>query len=152
MAKKPTPPPAPPVSSWLTDNVWYLMWGVALVATLGSLTFSEVLGYPPCILCWYQRICMYPLVIIFTVAIITKDKLARWYAIPLVAVGLLISIYHNLLYYNIIPEAAAPCRNGVSCTTKFIEWFGFVTIPFLSMGAFVVIGLLLYWQWRTDHE
>ncbi len=91
---------------------------------------------------------MYPLVVIFTIGILTKDKLVSWYALPLASVGLLISIYHNLLYYNIIPEAAAPCRNGVSCTTKFIEWFGFVTIPFLSMVAFLILVGLLVWQWR----
>jgi disulfide bond formation protein DsbB len=137
------------MKNWLQQNVWYVLWGVALIATLGSLTFSEILGYPPCILCWYQRICMYPLVVIFTVRIITKDKFAIFYALPLAVVGLLISIYHNLLYYNILPEAAAPCRNGVSCTTKFIEWFGFITIPFLSLTAFVIIAGLLYWQWRV---
>ena len=141
------------MSEWLKQNVWYVAWGVSLVATLGSLVFSEVLHYPPCILCWYQRICMYPLVAIFTVGIITKDKWTAWYALPLASVGLLISIYHNLLYYNIIPDAAAPCREGVSCTTKFIEWFGFVTIPFLSMLAFAVIAGLMFWQWRTStHE
>lgn len=136
----------------LRENVWLVAWSTALVATLGSLMFSEVLGYPPCILCWYQRICMYPLVIIFGVGIMTKDRFTSWYALPLVLIGLLISIYHNLLYYNILPEAAAPCRAGVSCTTKFIEWFGFVTIPFLSMMAFAIIAALVWWQWRTSHD
>ena len=136
----------------LRENVWLVAWSIALVATLGSLMFSEVLGYPPCILCWYQRICMYPLVIIFGVGIMTKDRFTSWYALPLVLIGLLISIYHNLLYYNILPEAAAPCRAGVSCTTKFIEWFGFVTIPFLSMMAFAIIAALVWWQWRTSND
>ena len=136
----------------LRENVWLVAWSTALVATLGSLMFSEVLGYPPCILCWYQRICMYPLVIIFGVGIMTKDRFTSWYALPLVLIGLLISIYHNLLYYNILPEAAAPCRAGVSCTTKFIEWFGFVTIPFLSMMAFAIIAALVWWQWRTSND
>jgi disulfide bond formation protein DsbB len=137
---------------YLRGNVWLIAWSVALVATLGSLMFSEVLGYPPCILCWYQRICMYPLVIIFGVGIMTKDRFTVWYALPFALVGLLISIYHNLLYYNILPEAAAPCRAGVSCTTKFIEWFGFVTIPFLSMMAFVIIAGLMVWQWRIAND
>lgn len=140
------------LNGWVTANVWYLAWAIALVSTLSSLAFSELLDYPPCILCWYQRICMYPLVAIFAVGIITKDRLVQWYALPLAIVGFCIAIYHNLLYYNILPEAAAPCRNGVSCTTKFIEWFGFVTIPFLALLGFSAILILLYLNWRSEHE
>jgi disulfide bond formation protein DsbB len=54
-----------------------------------------------------------------------------------------IAVYHNLLYYNIIPESAAPCVQGISCTTKFIQWFGFVTIPFLSLMSFTLILILI---------
>jgi disulfide bond formation protein DsbB len=116
----------------------------ALIATLGSLYFSEVRKFPPCVLCWYQRICMYPLVLILAVGIWRNDKKVTAYVLPLSIIGGLIAIYHNLLYYNILPEAAAPCRLGFSCTTKFIEYFGFITIPFLSLVAFIVItGLML---------
>jgi disulfide bond formation protein DsbB len=90
---------------------------------------------------------MYPLVIIFGVAILKKDKLFTYYAWPLIAIGWLIGVYHNLLYYNILPEVAAPCIQGVSCTTKFIEWFGFVTIPLLSLVGFTILGgLMLIYQ------
>src|SRR5579884_1100964 len=117
----------------------YLALIQAIVATSGSLYFSEIAHFPPCVLCWYQRVCMYPQVVLFFVGILKKDKWLPYYVLPLSIVGLCISIYHNLLYYKIIPEALAPCVNGVSCTTKFIEWFGFVTIPFLSMCAFIII-------------
>ncbi len=141
---------------WLKENVLYIAWVQAIIAMAGSLFFSEILKYPPCVLCWYQRISMYPLVAILLVGIVKKDKNVALYGLPLAIVGLAISIFHNLLYYNIIPEAAAPCTQGVSCTTKFIEYFGFVTIPFLSMVAFiVVIASLFYYHVthkNTSHE
>lgn len=115
----------------------------ATIATLGSLIFSEILKFPPCILCWYQRIFMYPLVIILAVGIWKKDKNLPYFVLPLSIIGLLISAYHNLLYYKIISESAAPCTLGISCTTKFIEWFGFITIPLLSLGAFASITLII---------
>ena len=121
----------------------YLAWFQSLVATLVSLYFSEVMKLPPCILCWYQRIAMYPLVILLAVGIISKDTKVYRYVLPLSISGLLIAVYHNLLYYKILPESAAPCTLGVSCTTKFIEWFGFVTIPLLSLTAFVIITVLM---------
>ena len=121
----------------------YLAFTAALMSALGSLYFSEIAHFPPCVLCWYQRICMYPLVVIFAVGIIKKDTLMKLYAWPLVIVGWLIAVYHNLLYYNVLPEAAAPCRAGISCTTKFIEWFGFLTIPSLSLISFTFIGIML---------
>lgn len=122
------------------DAPAYLAWGQSILATLGSLYFSEIAGFPPCILCWYQRICMYPLVAVLTVGILRRDRGTPYFALPLALAGLGISAYHNLLYWKIIPEADAPCRLGVSCTTRFIEWLGFVTIPFLSFVAFTVIA------------
>ena len=86
---------------------------------------------------------MYPLVFILGIGILKKDQNISFYALPLSIAGLIIALYHNLLYYNIIPESAAPCIAGVSCTTKLIEWFGFVTIPLLSLGAFAIITACL---------
>jgi disulfide bond formation protein DsbB len=121
----------------------YIAWTQALIAMLGSLYFSEILNFPPCVLCWYQRICLYPLVAILAVGIILKDNRAAIYALPLTIVGQLISLFHVLLYYNILPEAAAPCVAGISCTTQFIHYFGFVTIPLLSFLALAVINTCL---------
>jgi len=121
-------------------------WVQSFAAMVGSLYFSQILQYPPCVLCWYQRIAMYPIVLIIPVGIFLKDKHLPYYVLPLSIIGVLIAAYHNLLYWNIIPEAITPCMAGVSCTTQYIEWFGFVTIPFLSFMAFAAITacMLLY--------
>lgn len=129
--------------SFLRKNALYIAWTQALVATLASLYFSEVMHFPPCVLCWYQRIAMYPQVLLLGAGIVKRDKNVIVYSLPLAIIGFLISIYHNLLYYKILPEAAAPCTAGVSCTTKFFAWFGFITIPFLSLMAFTVIIVCL---------
>jgi disulfide bond formation protein DsbB len=120
-----------------------LAWIVATVSTLGSLFFSEVMKLPPCVLCWYQRIAIYPLVLILGVAWLKNDTRVKLYALPLVITGLLIAIYHNLLYYKILPESISPCVQGISCTTRQIEWLGFITIPLLSLGSFAVLALIL---------
>jgi disulfide bond formation protein DsbB len=128
-------------------------WFVACVATLGSLFFSEVMLYPPCVLCWYQRICMYPLVLILLVGLFPVSKAVIKFSMPLALVGWLISVYHNLLYYNILPESAAPCVLGISCTTVQIQWLGFITIPFLSLFAFSSILILLFFTSKElSHE
>jgi disulfide bond formation protein DsbB len=127
----------------LKNTLPYLAWAIALVATVGSLFFSEVMQLPPCVLCWYQRIAMYPLVIIIGIGIATRDSRMRNYALPVCLIGLAVSIYHNLLYYRIIPESLAPCVQGISCTSKQIEWFGFITIPLMALTAFVGLALCL---------
>lgn len=130
--------------SFLKKNLLQFSLIIALTSTLGSLYFSEILKLPPCLLCWYQRIFMYPLVIIFAVGIWKKDKNIPYFALPLSIIGIIIATYHNLLYYKIIPESLAPCTLGISCTTKQIEWLGFITIPFLSLLAFIAITLLVF--------
>lgn len=124
----------------------YAAWVVALVATAGSLFFSEVMDLPPCVLCWYQRIAMYPLVLVIGVGIATRDTRWKVYALPLAIGGLTVSIYHNLLYYGLIPESITPCKEGISCTTVQIEWLGFITIPLMALTAFVLVTMftLLY--------
>ena len=119
-------------------------WVVALVSTLGSLFFSEVMKFPPCLLCWYQRICMYPLVLLFLVGMFPVSKAVVKYSLPLILSGWVIAVYHNLLYYKILPESAAPCVQGISCTTAHIEWLGFITIPFLSLSAFTLLIILMF--------
>jgi disulfide bond formation protein DsbB len=129
----------------------YLAWVLALVATVGSLFFSEVMLLPPCVLCWYQRIAMYPLVFILASGIIRRDFAMKYYALPLSLAGLAVSIYHNLLYYHIIPESIGPCTAGISCTSRQIEWLGFISIPLLALTAFVGINLcLLFLKTRKE--
>ncbi|PKI80251.1 disulfide bond formation protein B [Malaciobacter halophilus] len=122
----------------------FLCFLVALIATLGSLFFSEVMQFIPCSMCWYQRIFMYPLVIIFLVALLYPDDKLFKYSIGLVIVGWIIAFYHNLLMFGIIPESVVPCVQGVPCSTEYINWFGFITIPLLSLFAYSTILILLY--------
>lgn len=127
------------MKNWVAKNSLYISLAVSLAATIGSLFFSEVLHYTPCVLCWYQRIFMYPLVIISLVAILNKDVGARRYILSLALIGALIGLYQNLLVWKILSEKLAPCVNGVSCVTQPVVWFGFITIPLLSLLASVTI-------------
>lgn len=130
----------------LRSNLHYLAWGQALVATIGSLFFSEVLGFLPCILCWYQRILMYPHVLIIGTGILLRDQRLRYYVLPMSILGWFIGLYHNLLYYGAIPEEFHICTTGIPCETRWIEWLGFVGIPLLSFTAFTVITIALLWH------
>lgn len=134
------------MKKFIKNNIPYIAWIVAVASMAGSLYFSEILGFAPCVLCWYQRIAMYPLVLIIGLGIIKKDRHFYNYVLPLSFIGGAIAFYHNLLYYSIIAESFSPCIAGVSCTTKYIEWFGFISIPFLSLISFVIItvGILIY--------
>ncbi|MDR2341954.1 MAG: disulfide bond formation protein B [Campylobacteraceae bacterium] len=128
------------------NKVWtavFFAWIVAVTATLGSLFFSDIMEFPPCTMCWYQRICMYPLVFIFLVSLIKKDKNVLFYAAPLVIIGWLWAFYHSLLIYGAIEEELTPCKFGVPCSVTYINWFGFIDIPTLSLTAFTLIGISL---------
>lgn len=122
----------------------YLSWVIAVISFLGSLFFSEIMEFPPCTLCWYQRIAMYPLVFIFMIGAIKDSKDTFIFSLPLVAIGWIISVYHNLLHYEILPEKLAPCKEGVSCSTVYIELFGFLTIPMMSFIAFSLLILIQF--------
>ena len=125
-------------------NMLFLCWLIAGVATLGSLFFSEVMQHTPCVLCWYQRIAMYPLVAIFTVGLFPLDVRCVRYALPIAVAGGLLALYHCLLYLGFIPENLQPCTQGLSCADVKIEVYGFVTIPLLSLAGFTsLIALLL---------
>lgn len=131
----------------------YLAWMIALAGMVGSLFFSEVMSLPPCVLCWYQRIAAYPLVVIIPVGILLRDVRMKYYALPLSVIGLIIAVYHNLLYYGVISEPLVPCTEGVPCTLQQIEWLGFITIPFMSLVSFAVMSLLLlFYKPRVANE
>lgn len=129
----------------------YLAWAIALVSTVGSLFFSEVMELPPCVLCWYQRIAVYPLVLIIGTGIITRDGRMKYYALPLALAGLAVAVYHNLLYYGVIPESITPCAQGVPCTERQIEWLGFITIPLMGLASFLGLTLCLFF-YRPGQE
>lgn len=121
----------------------FVAWLVAAMATLGALFMSEIMGFAPCVLCWWQRIFMFPLVLVLALGLFPFDPKVLRYALPLATMGLLVAGFHVLLTMGIIPETLAPCRDGIPCKTLQIEWFGFVTIPLLSFFAFLVLSLLL---------
>lgn len=134
------------VKSFIVKNALYLALLQCIVALLGSLYFSNILNFPPCTLCWWQRIFIYPLIITLIIGILRKDSKVYQYVLPPALIGWCIALYHNLLYYKLIPDDLAPCSTGVSCTTKYVEYFGFVTIPFLAFCGFTVVVILMLIQ------
>ncbi|MFH7321266.1 disulfide bond formation protein B [Desulfurivibrio sp. D14AmB] len=138
-----------------TNTNWallFLCWLLVSGATLTSIFFSSVLEYQPCVLCWYQRICLFPLIFIFAAGLFpTFDKSVVKYALPLTIFGGLIALYHTLLYAGIIPENIQPCTQGVSCTEQYFELLGFISIPMLSFFTFATLAtLLIILQRRTS--
>lgn len=130
----------------------YAAWIVSIVATAGSLYFSEVRLFVPCGLCWYQRIMMYPLVILLGIASYRQDRGIVRYALPMTILGGSISIFHYL--EQKVPGFRPPsiCRTGVPCTTEHINWLGFITIPFLALIAFTLITILLIGVARSSRS
>jgi disulfide bond formation protein DsbB len=122
----------------------YIAWLQSIVAMMGSLFYSEIMQYAPCILCWYQRIVMYPLVVILAVGILRKDQKVYQYVLPFSILGMIIALYHTLLQQGFLPESAAPCVAGVSCVVKQVGYLGFITIPLMSFVSFVLISICMY--------
>lgn len=121
----------------------FVAWLIATASTLGALFFGEVMKLPPCSLCWYQRIFMFPMALVLPFGLLPFDRKVVRSALPLAGVGLVLAAFHVLLVEGIIPERVAPCRQGVPCSETVAEWFGFVTIPLLSLMAFATITVLL---------
>lgn len=132
--------------NFLSENVLSLAFLVALSATLGSYFLSEIAKYPPCALCWYQRIFMFPQPIILGIGLLKNDKSAKLYSGVLALVGFMIAIYHIIVQSSLLP---APCSvDSVNCATKQFVYFGYVTIPVMSATAFASIILLLFLDWK----
>jgi disulfide bond formation protein DsbB len=116
----------------------------AMLATGGSLFFSQVLGWLPCELCWFQRILMYPLSLILAVGILRNDRGVFWYGLPLSLTGMAVSLYHYLEVLQVIPPS--PCQGGVPCSIDYINMVGplsFIKVPFLALMAFTIISVML---------
>lgn len=135
------------------DNRLYLAWVIALIATLGSLYFSEVRGFRPCLLCWYQRVMMYPQALLLGIAALGGDLGVRRYALPLSVIGWLVALYQNLEMWGVLP-ALKGCTTdpSASCGTPWPVWGAgsplnmVITIPVLSVIAFTLIIGLLSWR------
>jgi disulfide bond formation protein DsbB len=133
-------------------NKLLLAWVAAIIATLGSLYFSEVQHFIPCTLCWYQRIFMYPLAIILGIAVYRNDEGIYRYALPLSVIGLIISGYHTLLQKIPYLQQFEMCTTGVPCSKDYINWLGFITIPLLAFIAFLIITICLTLMTRSQKE
>jgi len=132
----------PEAATVLGVNAVWLAWIVALVCTAGSLIYSEVIHFVPCRLCWYQRIAMYPLAVILLVGAIRREALVKIYALPLALGGLVISIYHYLIQVNPSLEGGS-CDPTIPCSSRYVEVFGFISIPFMAGAGFILITVLL---------
>jgi disulfide bond formation protein DsbB len=142
--RTPTGDPAGPGVA--ADSGWlpvFACWTVAAAATLGALFLSEVMQVPPCVLCWYQRIFMFPLALILPMGLFPFDPRVVRYAVPLAVGGWLVAFFHVLVVAGVIPESLQPCTQGVPCGEIHIQWFGFLTIPLLSLAAFTLVLALL---------
>ena len=145
-------------STMKTKQNWLLIficWLIAMSALFGSLFFSEVMGLKPCVLCWWQRIFIYPLAILFLVGLLSNkllmEKSIVQYTLPLAVIGLGFAIYHYLLYKGFIPESLQPCNKELSCAEINLELMGFITIPMLSIMAYsAIIVLLLIFRKRVS--
>ena len=125
-------------------TIIFICWLIAAISSLGSLFFSEVMAFAPCALCWYQRIFMFPLVFVFLSGLFPLDQNVVKYALPISMVGWAFAFYHFLVYSGFIPERLQPCGDGVPCSETYIDLFGFLTIPMLSLLSFTAIIVLLF--------
>lgn len=122
------------------ENGLLFIWIVSLVATLGSLYFSEIRGYEPCKMCWIQRIFMYPIVLMTTIAFIQKNARIALTTAVFAILGGSVSLYHYGIQKIDFLSESAPACGMVSCTGQYINWLGFITIPFLALTAFILIA------------
>ena len=122
----------------------FLAWLVATLATAGALFLGEVMGKTPCVLCWYQRIAMFPLVAILGVGLLASENHSVRYALPLALAGWAVALYHCLIFWGVVSEGLTPCSTGVSCGDADVQVFGTVPIPLLSFVAFSAV-LGLFW-------
>ncbi|WP_027964851.1 disulfide oxidoreductase [Halalkalibacillus halophilus] len=134
------------------ENYAVVSWVIALVATLGSLYFSEIRNFEPCQLCWYQRILMYPLVIIYIIGIVLKDGNVFKYGAVLSFIGLGTASYHYAIQKLPFLQDSAPTCGQVGCTSAYINWGGFITIPFLALVAFLIIFVVNVIAWKNTRE
>ncbi|HLR70412.1 MAG TPA: disulfide oxidoreductase [Pseudogracilibacillus sp.] len=124
------------------ENILLMIWTQALLATFGSLFYSEVMGFVPCELCWYQRILMYPLIIVYGIAILKKNTQIALPGLILSGVGIFVSAYHySLQKLPALQETGGFCGD-IPCNLQYVNYFGFITIPFLAAVAFIVIFCL----------
>ena len=131
------------VRGWLWGYELWAAFVVAAVATGGSLFFSEVAGFVPCELCWFQRICMYPLSLLTLFAAFHNDYRFARYFLPFPIIGAGVSVYHILIENHVVSKPTACSIGAADCGVKWINYFGYMTIPTLALTAFVLLTIFL---------
>lgn len=138
----------------MNSKTWLLLmgaWLIAMLATVGALFIGEVMMMTTCTLCWYQRIFMFPMAIVLTIACFSEDRRGAVYAWVLAAGGLAVAGYHTLLVAGWIPKSWLPCQSGISCADQKLEILSGVQIPWLSLAAFgLILILLTYFLRKTS--
>lgn len=119
-------------------------WIVSIIATIGSLTYSNVIGLEPCMMCWFQRICMYPQVLLLGLANYWKDARIIRYSLPMVLIGAALSTYHYTLQLGVNPYAPCSINGHTSCTERMVFSYGYITIPMMALTAFLMIAVFLH--------
>ena len=127
-------------------------WTFALVSTLGALFIGEVMGMTPCLLCWYQRIFMFPLAIILGMAAFTEDRRGAIYALPLALGGAAVAAYHTALIAGLVPKWWVPCGPWPSCSEQSLEILNGIQIAWLSLLSFIAIAFLLFVYLRKSRS
>ncbi len=133
------------VTAFKLSGWWYLLlaWFLALTATLSAVFIGEVMGQMPCTLCWYQRIAMFPLVLVLGIGSFSSDFKSVIYALPLALIGAVFSLYHSLTYLGIVRAAIVPCGSGTSCSGSSMTILGGLPLPYLALASFImIVGLL----------
>lgn len=136
----------------IAESLLFVAWTVATVATAGSLFFSEVMGFIPCDLCWYQRILMYPLVLMLGIAVVRKDYSQSLYGLCFALIGMGVSSYHYMLQKIPALASVGNACGIVPCNAQYINWFGFITIPFLALVGFILVAVLSWYSWRLTRK
>jgi disulfide bond formation protein DsbB len=141
---------SPALRGWVRPHADRLALAVASAATLGSLVYSQYFLFEPCRLCWYQRIAMYPLVTILAVGLWRRDSGVRWYVLPPAIIGLGVSIWHYLLQTFPSLSGSTGCSIDVPCNAKYVNEFGFASIPFMAGCGFLLIITLMTFVHRKE--
>ncbi len=127
------------VSKFVSKYVLELMLGVSCFALFGSLAYSNIIGFPPCELCWIQRIFMYPQVVLLFIAVWKKDKNIIEYLIPLSILGGIVALYHSLTHFGLGDGLVACTSTLGDCGKLYVFEYGYITIPFMSLTIFVYL-------------
>lgn len=136
---------------FLRGTTLWFAGAIALFATLGSLYLSEIVHLIPCKLCWYQRIAMYPIALILLIAAARKDHRIRLYAASLATIGAVIALWHRTLQAVPSLDSGACAAVGPPCSAPYIMVFGFVSIPYMALSAFLLV-LALLWADRVNEQ